>query len=298
MRQGADDAGWVPFDAEQRRRFEEDGFLVVEDALTGDRLAALDALAAELEVEHYRGRNTRADGTVLGMRPVPLGPSVEFHDVLLNERILDLVDDRRLLPAVVGVLGWNIAVYLATIAVAPPRPADARSVAEHVRTGWHQDSSRVNDDLQMEILRPRLSVKVAWFLTDLTEGDGAAMWVVPGSHRCNELPQDAAQRGVPLRVPAGTAVVFDRRLWHSASPNRSDRTRRVVFVGYAFRWMREHDDLPVSRLWTTASPLRRQLLGWAPDATSRYAPEPKDVPLARLAGTRCAQGGPASTTSD
>lgn len=284
---------------DESARFERDGFLVLEGALRGDRLAGLVALADELERGYYgdggrtvdrpsvrRGRFGRgrvAKPSALDrIRPVPLGRSVEFHDVLLDDRVLELVDHELTLPKIAGVLGWNIAVYLATLALSPPVPDGGPTIAEHVALGWHQDSSRVNDDLPADQPRPRLSAKVAFFLSDITHDDGGNMWVVPGSHLGNELPADAAETGMPLRVPAGAAVLFDRRIWHSASPNRSDRTRKVVFMGYAYRWLRTHDDLDVAGLWAGASPLRRQLLGWAPDSTSRYAPEDEDVPLRAL----------------
>jgi ectoine hydroxylase-related dioxygenase (phytanoyl-CoA dioxygenase family) len=185
-----------------------------------------------------------------------------------------------MLPKVAGVLGWNIYTYLASAVVSRPVGTDV-DVTRHVASGWHQDSSRVNDDLDDDP-RPRLSAKIAWFLTDLSKPGGANMWIIPGSHRSNELPADAPTRGIPLCVPAGSAVMFDRRLWHSASPNTTDTTRRVIFVGYTYRWLRPHDDMNVAALWRTVSPLRRQLLGYAPDATSNYSPEDQDVPLRAL----------------
>ena len=52
--------------------------------------------------------------------------------------------------------------------------------ADEVETfAFHQDSARVNKDLPLP--RPRLSLKVAFFLTDLREEGAANMWVVPGS---------------------------------------------------------------------------------------------------------------------
>lgn len=270
--------------------FRRDGYLVFHDALDGARLAALNTFADELYCAYANGWNEgrkwrpwRPAGSAASpVRPEPLGGgSVEFQNVVRHAAVLSLLDDALLLPKVAGVLGWNIFVYLASLVVSPPQPG-AGSIAEHVATGWHQDSSRVNDDLEHP--RPRLSVKVAFFLSDVTHADGANMWVIPGSHLDAQVPPDAAERGAPLRVPAGTAVLFDRRLWHSASPNRSEVTRKVVFVGYTHRWLRPHDDMDVSSLWPVVSPLRRQLLGYAPSETSRYSPEPDDVPLRHLVG--------------
>jgi ectoine hydroxylase len=274
--------------ADEAERFERDGYLILQGAVSGSRRAALCALVESLEQTYYAAPPTwrmfspsKKKCLPYGIRPVPLGASVEFHDVVRAPLVQDLLDDEIVLPKVADVLGWNIYAYLASAVVSRPTQPGG-SVEEHVAAGWHQDSSRVNDDLGGERCRPRLSAKVAWFLTDLSEPGGANMWVIPGSHRSNVLPADAATRGIPLCVPAGAAVLFDRRLWHSASPNVSGATRRVIFVGYTYRWLRPHDDMDVMSLWRTATPLRRQLLGYAPDATSCYSPEDEDVPLRAL----------------
>ena len=60
--------------------------------------------------------------------------------------------------------------------------------------------------------------------------------VIPGSHTSDKAPQgvvgsaaagdDEVPGSIALEVPAGTAVLFDRRVWHSASRNFSDLTRK------------------------------------------------------------------------
>ena len=71
--------------------------------------------------------------------------------------------------------------------------------------------------------------------------------MVPGSHLSDVRPGDdsdpitgrAADIGaweppgaIDLAVAEGTAVLFDRRTWHSASRNFSNVTRKVIFMGY------------------------------------------------------------------
>jgi ectoine hydroxylase-related dioxygenase (phytanoyl-CoA dioxygenase family) len=71
-----------------------------------------------------------------------------------------------------------------------------------------------------------------------------------------QLPADRQgqpEGAIPVCVKPGTAVFFDRRLWHSASPNWSDVTRKVLFYGYGYRWIRTKDDMTVPRhIWTLA----------------------------------------------
>jgi ectoine hydroxylase-related dioxygenase (phytanoyl-CoA dioxygenase family) len=78
---------------------------------------------------------------------------------------------------------------------------------------------------------------------------------------------------VPVLVEAGSAVVFDRRLWHARGDNISDRTRKVLFYGYTHRWIRPRDELSIdpSRL-AHLTPLRRHLLGFADDTSDYWFP--------------------------
>ena len=93
---------------------------------------------------------------------------------------------------------------------------------------------------------PRMSLKVAFWLSDVSVPGRGNMLIVPGSHERNTLPRpDHPELGFeppagaePVLASAGDALVFDRRLWHSRSDNLSEYTRRVVFLAYSFRWVR------------------------------------------------------------
>ena len=87
---------------------------------------------------------------------------------------------------------------------------------------------------------PRLSVKAAFYFSDLTERGRGQTWVIPGTHKLGaDQPRPAAQNGesgtrqpvgaIPLLVPPNSCVLFDRRLLHASSPNWSEHERKVVF---------------------------------------------------------------------
>src|ERR671935_136870 len=156
----------------------------------------------------------------------------------------------------------------------PPLPADARP-----QWRWHQDGGRQNVELSSP--RPRLSLKVAWFLTDVPTADHGALRVVPGSHTRDALPRDREPAdAVPLLVRAGSAVVLDRRLWHARGDNHSDTTRRVLFCAYTHRWIRPRDESGIDeRRLAKLDPVRRQLLGWGTSAIGHWIPTEEDVPL-------------------
>ena len=108
--------------------------------------------------------------------------------------------------------------------------------------------------------------------------------MIPGSHKNDTLIRPEGGEGqpegaVPVLAKPGTAVLFDRRTWHTASPNWSDVTRKILFYGYGYRWIRTKDDMTVASLWEKSDPIRRQLLGWGVNANGFYSPTDEDVPL-------------------
>jgi ectoine hydroxylase-related dioxygenase (phytanoyl-CoA dioxygenase family) len=106
--------------------------------------------------------------------------------------------------------------------------------------------------------------------------------VVPGSHRRGrpELEPGAQPAGwTEIRGRPGDAVLFDRRIWHSASANHSAVDRVAVFYGYSYRWLRPKSAMATPRLTEVPSPIRRQLLGAATGSNGYFEPTDEDVPL-------------------
>ena len=233
-----------------RDDFERDGFVIVPGALRPEELRCLEAAV---------DRVWEAEAGSIGT----------FHRLAfagLDEAFVELVDHPGCLPLVSAVLGSNIYVYHCHLDVHPPQ----KRVEPHWR--WHQDGGRQNVELSSP--RPRLSVKVAYFLTDVPTAEHGALRVVPGSHVRDTLRRDREPAGaMPVLVEAGSAVIFDRRLWHARGDNVSDRTRKVLFYGYTHRWIRPRDELTLDPdLLAGLTPLRRQLLGFAEDTSDYWFP--------------------------
>lgn len=260
---------------EERKQFDEHGLLFIENALSADHVERLTAIVDRIHERYIKDGNP-TDRAMFRPNFVPDDPA-----------FVSLVDYAPILPKVWGILGWNIYLYHTHLIVTPPSgqaPTDATF-------GWHQDSGRVNRDIDTKP-RPRLSLKVAYFLSDVSVEGRGNFWVVPGSHLCDDLDLPAEGRGqpadaVPVLAKPGTAVLFDRRLWHAASPNWSTVTRKVLFYGYGYRWIRPKDDMTVRHLWADSDPIRRQLLGWGVNANGHYSPTEEDVPLREWLRTHC-----------
>ncbi|MDQ2732526.1 MAG: phytanoyl-CoA dioxygenase family protein [Armatimonadota bacterium] len=264
---------------EERRTFNETGLLIVEGALSPEAVEGLTAKTDSIYAECLAAGQD-AHSSLFYPNFIPRDP-----------QFVELVDYEKILPKVWPLLGWNIYLYHAHLIVTPP----SGQGMDDKTFGWHQDSGRVNQEIECHP-RPRLSLKVAYFLSDASEPGRGNFWVIPGSHLHDTLDRPESGTGqpegaIPVLVKAGTAVLFDRRLWHAASPNGSDVTRKVLFYGYGYRWIRTKDDMTVQTLWEGSDPIRRQLLGWGVNANGHYSPSDEDVPLRGWLKEHCPEEG-------
>lgn len=113
-----------------------------------------------------------------------------------------------------------------------------------------QDGGRQNREIETAP-RPRLSVKLAYWLSNVSAPGRGNLKVVPGSHVVNRIdgpprrdirwpdPEGATE----VTAEPGDAVFFDRRIWQTRSRNYSQHTRKAVFFGYTYRWTAIRDKL-------------------------------------------------------
>lgn len=255
----------------ERIKFEKDGFFIVEDVLPAKMVEGLTTIADRLDLEARAQRGLGAHDSLL-----------LFDFIGKDELFLELLDHPKTFAKVWGILGWNIKLYHTHLITTPPLAAEEKS--EKKRLGWHQDSGRLNQDMETDP-RPRISLKVAFFLTDTTETNRGNFHVIPGSHLKNsiELPADGVsdpEGKLAIQAKAGWAAIFDRRIWHSAGRNVSDETRKVLFYGYSYRWLQPRDDMTVEHYMDRIDPIRQQLLGASPNGGYGYtSPKDEDVPL-------------------
>lgn len=180
-----------------------------------------------------------------------------------------IVDWPPLLALAVELLSPNIYIHHSHLDVHPPHPPTGAH-------RWHRDNGLMGRDMRLLWRdQPRVTLKVAVYLTDVESPHDGALEVVPRSHldTASRHPTEEQPAGVPILGPAGTVAAFDARLWHRRRDNLGTRVRRAMFLGYSYRWLTSRDtpleDVPH---WADLSPVRRQLLGdetvdpfyWAP----------------------------------
>ena len=256
---------------QERQEFEQNGFLIVEDVLPEAMIQTLTAATDRLDAAEraIKGRDAYVSQNI-------------FDFIGKDDAFVELLDWPKTLPKVWGILGWNIQLYHSHLIVTPPLPAG--QTLPKKRLGWHQDSDRLNKELGTTP-QPRVSLKVAFFLTDTTEVGAANMYVIPGSQVKNQIdfPADPLAEpvdGIAVRAPRGSAVLFDRRIWHASSPNYLSFPRKVLFYGYSYRWLRPRDDMTVAHYAYRSSPIRQQLMGVSHSGNHGYtSPQEMDVPL-------------------
>src|SRR5262249_43250773 len=138
----------------------------------------------------------------------------------------------------------------------------------HAPTGAHRrqpDNGLMGRDMRLLWRdQPRVTLKVAVYLTDVESPDDGALEVVPRSHldTASRYPTEEQSAGVPILGRAGTVAVFDARLWHRRRDNLGTRIRRAMFMAYSYRWLTSRDT-PFETVpeWPGLPPIRRQLLG-------------------------------------
>ena len=253
---------------EEERTFSEQGYMIVENAIPQELVERATVVVDRITAEEKSREGMGA------------GDGINIFDFIgRDDLFLDLLDYPTTFPKVWGILGWNIQLYHSHTIITPP---NAVSGPGQQGLNWHKDSGRLNNELETDP-QPRVSLKVAFFLTDTSELGRANLYVIPGSHLLNRLPVDEEKRpkgGLAVRARPGDAVFFDRRIWHASSPNTSEMPRKVLFYGYSYRWLRPRDNMTVDHLMGRIDPIRRQLLGAAPSGWHGYSsPKPEDVPL-------------------
>ncbi|MER5210970.1 phytanoyl-CoA dioxygenase family protein [Streptomyces sp. NPDC002838] len=236
--------------------FEREGFVVLRDVITPEwREQAAVAATRLLASDRTLARDRSVDGKD-GFRGI----------VAMDDTFLPLVTNPKVLPTLVALLSANLYLMSSNLIYMPSiPPGGTRTIRVPERHGWHRDMSSTNRDLGTGAV-PRMSIKAAYFLSDLTPDAGVTM-VVPGSH---------IETG-PVTVPAGAidppgaitpdlgpcdVLLFENRTWHAGGLNTSGRPRLAVMMQYGYRWLAAVDD-PAPELLDREdlTDIERQLLG-------------------------------------
>ena len=275
--------------AAERQFYEREGYLIIPNAIESDSdVEELKGLLDWMREENLKaGKNQPTDRVNRAAFSQNNSPQFSRSDAMVR-----LLTTPKVFPKVVDALGWNISLYHVQINTVPPGEETIEPDWSQAPTlGFHQDNGRSNIELDVPkgVARPRLTLKCAYFLTDLSQPGMGQTWLIPQSHKAHgreDVPGGWPEGGVgqgagiPILVPPNTCVIFNRSTFHSASPNYSQVERKTIFVGYGYRWVRPKDPLWIGPLLVRLRcPVLKQLCGTSTSNNGWWSPSSIDTPL-------------------
>ncbi|MEQ8328469.1 phytanoyl-CoA dioxygenase family protein [Parvibaculum sp.] len=203
--------------AQDVRKLEDDGYVVIESLLNDEEIAEIKA--ALLPLLGHTGRNAFEGVNTQRLYGVP--EKTRATDRLIEHpRILALLD-RMFLPnyllsqcQAINIMPGEEAQYL------------------HSDDGFYR----------VPRPRPPLGAATVWAIDDFTEENGATV-VVPGSHTWPDgrMPGDG-DRKVKAVMPAGSVIFYPGTLWHGGGANLSATPRLAVTCQYCEPWLRTQEN--------------------------------------------------------
>jgi ectoine hydroxylase-related dioxygenase (phytanoyl-CoA dioxygenase family) len=217
-------------DLEQAKRdLVSHGLCLVRDALAPTQVDAARArLAEQAEAEVQLGRSYHDGGPPGAPQPNQrvwnlINKGEIFREIAVAPHALELVR---------SLLGRDILLSSMTANIARRGGAPM---------AIHTDQNYVPTETPYPMV-----VDIAWMLVDFTEANGATR-VIPGSHRWNRLPRYGEHYDtIPAVGPAGTALVFDGRLWHGTGANVTDEPRHALFTYFCRAFVRQQENFTLS----------------------------------------------------
>lgn len=236
-------------DIEQvKRDIQEFGYGLVKNVLTPEQCAIMKKAVQEQAAGEREAGIAQMDGG-------PQGPNQRLWTLVnKGEDFLDLLNHPIIDEMIPWFLGEHaiITTYTANIA----RPGN-------LPMQLHTDQVAV----QPPIRDMAFGMNIMFYLEDVTEQNGGTR-VYPGSHLGQIAPPDifTVEGTAAAAAPAGSALVFESRLWHATGPNREAAGERPVILLFfmrSFIRQQENNFLSLRKdVWPKLSDRVKRMLGF------------------------------------
>jgi ectoine hydroxylase-related dioxygenase (phytanoyl-CoA dioxygenase family) len=205
--------------AQQQRQLDDDGYLILEDAMDATLLEELRGRIHEI----FRDEGDRAGH--------------EFRTEANAHRLANLVDKgevfRRaiVLPSVTECVRHVLGPEMKLSSL------NARSADPNTDVGQplHVDMAAIPDEKGYWVCN------TIWMLDDFTADNGPTR-MIPGSHKWGKRPQDVLDdpyaphpEEIHLTGHAGTIAVMNAHMWHGGTANRTAAPRLAMHAFYCRR---------------------------------------------------------------
>lgn len=258
--------GFTQLTEKQRQQFHDEGYLIVRNVLHSDMINQLieagdRLIAQESRVNRYETHNGIYDGY--------------RNCITMDDAFIPLLTNDITLPLVIQLLGSNLQLSTSHLIYRHPDPAGTPDTRR--MPGWHRDNGRTQRDLGQDNF-PRIGLKCAFYLTDLSEPKTGVTMLAPASNQL-KVPIDIREGQAdpdnaiePLLNP-GDCVIFEYRTWHAGAPNFTNVTRKAVMIGYGYRWLKPMDYVKQdSSFIEKLNDMERFLVGEEIDDTVEFQP--------------------------
>ncbi len=257
--------GFTKLTDDQRQQFRDQGYLIVRNVIDDDLISRLIDAGDRLLAAGERYNRFQTS---------------EFYDgyrncITMDDAFIPLLTNEVTLPLVIQLLGSNLQLSTSHLIHRHPDPSGTPVTVR--RPGWHRDNGRTSSDLGAGNY-PRIGLKCAFYLTDLSEPNSGVTMLSPGSNQLTErieIPEgkaDPANAIEPLLNP-GDCVIFEYRTWHAGAPNFTDITRKAVMIGYGYRWLKPMDYIKQQpELVEKLTDIEKYLVGDEIDDTLEFQP--------------------------
>jgi ectoine hydroxylase-related dioxygenase (phytanoyl-CoA dioxygenase family) len=250
------------------------GYCLLSNLLSEPQLRSLqEKVPRQAKAEEERGLHDQAQGSAAS----------QYVYMLINKGdvFLELVQHPVILEMIEHVLGPEFLLSASDAIIAKPggglmplhtdqwwMPPPAAEGAPQIRVGaikrFNKGSTRTEPG---KSISAAACANVMWMVSDFTEENGGTR-LVPRSHLCGEQPDPSVPHKVESIAgagPAGTALVFDGRLWHATGSNTTRQARLGVITAYCgpqFRPMENYTLGAREEIVKSASPRLLGLLGF------------------------------------
>jgi phytanoyl-CoA hydroxylase len=211
--------------AAQVDAYHDDGFVLVEDVLDPDRLAAV-----AVEIDPHERRVNDLLQQLGGRVEVAAADAltVTLHLSTFAPACRALAYDEAVAAIAHDLVGPDVRLYWDQAVYKLPHNPDV--------VPWHQDNGYA-------YVEPQDYLTLWVPLVDATLANGT-VWVVPGGHRRGTLVHEKVECGqqclpestegaVPIEAPAGSVIAFSSLTPHRTGPNDTDAVRSAYILQYA-----------------------------------------------------------------